>query len=112
MVLLIVANRAGVWARADRTPFGHGRPFSKGQILRLLEDTAFEVTAVLCEACARAMSASCALADLVCLVVVANGVLNLLELLHYCFLLRPLDLAAVVVLDLLRFLQLPRPCLD
>ena len=30
--LFIVPNRAGVWARRDRTPFGYGRPFSVGQL--------------------------------------------------------------------------------
>lgn len=31
-VLFIVPNRAGVWARRDRTPFGYGRPYSVGQL--------------------------------------------------------------------------------
>ena len=31
-VLLIVPNRAGVWARRDGTPFGYGRPYSVGQL--------------------------------------------------------------------------------
>ncbi|AXI45348.1 hypothetical protein C1J03_04410 [Sulfitobacter sp. SK012] len=30
--LFIVPNRAGVWARRDRTPFGYGRPYSIGQL--------------------------------------------------------------------------------
>ena len=30
--LFIVPNRAGLWARRDRTPFGHGRPYSVGQL--------------------------------------------------------------------------------
>lgn len=30
--LLIVPNRAGLWARRDATPFGHGRPYSPGQL--------------------------------------------------------------------------------
>jgi len=44
-MVLIVSNRSGAWARADGTPFGHGRPFSKGQISRVLGDSAFEPTA-------------------------------------------------------------------
>ncbi len=30
--LFIVPNRAGLWARRDRTPFGYGRPYSTGQL--------------------------------------------------------------------------------
>lgn len=30
--LFIVPNRSGLWARSDRTPFGHGRPYSQGQL--------------------------------------------------------------------------------
>lgn len=37
-LLMIVPNRRGVWARVDRTPFGHGRPYSRGQIATLLGD--------------------------------------------------------------------------
>jgi SAM-dependent methyltransferase len=37
-VILVVPNRRGVWARIDRTPFGHGRPYSRGQLERLLTD--------------------------------------------------------------------------
>ena len=42
---LIVPNRAGLWARMESTPFGHGRPFSKGQLSRLLTDAALTPTA-------------------------------------------------------------------
>ena len=35
-LLLIVPNRAGLWARVDTTPFGHGQPFSRGQLEDLL----------------------------------------------------------------------------
>lgn len=37
-LLMIVPNRRGIWARVDRTPFGHGRPYSRGQIGTLLAD--------------------------------------------------------------------------
>jgi SAM-dependent methyltransferase len=40
-MLLIVPNRRGVWARLDTTPFGHGRPYSRGQLERLLADALF-----------------------------------------------------------------------
>lgn len=38
---VIVVNRMSPWAWTDRTPLGHGRPFSKGQIERLLSDHGF-----------------------------------------------------------------------
>jgi SAM-dependent methyltransferase len=31
-LLAIVPNRAGLWTRGDSTPFGHGRPYSGGQL--------------------------------------------------------------------------------
>ena len=31
-VLIIVPNRAGLWARRDATPFGYGRPYTVGQL--------------------------------------------------------------------------------
>lgn len=30
--LFIVPNRSGLWARSDATPFGFGRPYSRGQL--------------------------------------------------------------------------------
>ena len=35
-VIFIVPNRSGLWARRDVTPFGHGRPYSFGQLETLL----------------------------------------------------------------------------
>lgn len=43
-LLLIVPNRRGLWARIDTTPFGHGHPYSKGQIERLLSDCLYTPT--------------------------------------------------------------------
>lgn len=40
-LLVAVANRRGLWARADHTPFGHGYPFSEGQIDRALRESLF-----------------------------------------------------------------------
>lgn len=37
-LLLVVPNRAGVWAQIDTTPFGHGQPYSRGQLARLLRE--------------------------------------------------------------------------
>lgn len=40
-LLMVVPNRRGVWARLDSTPFGHGRPYSRGQLEKLLTDALF-----------------------------------------------------------------------
>lgn len=40
-LLAVVPSRRSLWARAERTPFGHGRPFSQGQIERVLRDAMF-----------------------------------------------------------------------
>ena len=40
-VLIVVPNRRGIWARVDRTPFGHGHPYTSGQVSRLLRDNLF-----------------------------------------------------------------------
>ena len=40
-VLAIVPNRSGIWARVERSPFAHGRPYTAGQISRLLRDSLF-----------------------------------------------------------------------
>jgi SAM-dependent methyltransferase len=37
-LLIVVPNRRGVWSRIDRTPFGHGLPFSRGQLETQLID--------------------------------------------------------------------------
>lgn len=39
--LFVVPNRAGLWARRDRTPFGFGRPYSVGQLEALLRKHQF-----------------------------------------------------------------------
>ena len=41
-LLIIVPNRRGIWARIDHTPFGHGRPYTIGQVSRLLRDTMYQ----------------------------------------------------------------------
>lgn len=40
-IVVVVPNRRGLWARFDRSPFGNGRPFSPGQLSRLLRDHLF-----------------------------------------------------------------------
>ncbi|MHA1544889.1 MAG: class I SAM-dependent methyltransferase [Alphaproteobacteria bacterium] len=35
-LIIVAANRAGLWARVDATPFGHGRPFSRRQLIAAL----------------------------------------------------------------------------
>lgn len=42
--LIVVPSRGGLWARSDATPFGFGRPYSRGQIERLLSDSGFVTT--------------------------------------------------------------------
>ncbi len=40
-LMVIVPNRRGLWARAESTPFGHGRPFSRRQVETLLRQALF-----------------------------------------------------------------------
>jgi SAM-dependent methyltransferase len=40
-LIVVVPNRRGIWARLDRTPFGHGHPYTAGQLSRLLRDNLF-----------------------------------------------------------------------
>ena len=40
-LLVMVPNRHGLWARAEKAPFGHGRPYSRGQLRHLLQDHGF-----------------------------------------------------------------------
>lgn len=44
-LMVIAANRASLWALGDATPLGHGRPYSRRQLGRLLADALFEPTA-------------------------------------------------------------------
>jgi SAM-dependent methyltransferase len=40
-LLIVVPNRASLWAQLETTPFGHGQPFSRGQLQRLLKQSLF-----------------------------------------------------------------------
>ena len=42
-LLVVAPNRAGMWAHLEHTPFGHGHPYSAGQIGRLLSGAMFHV---------------------------------------------------------------------
>jgi SAM-dependent methyltransferase len=41
-VVIIASNRAGLWARSDKSPFGAGRPFSRAQLKGLLLAAGYE----------------------------------------------------------------------
>jgi SAM-dependent methyltransferase len=40
-LLAVVPSRRGMWSGIERTPFGHGRPFSERQLRRMLSDCLF-----------------------------------------------------------------------
>ena len=40
-LILVTPNRAGVWARFDHTPFGHGEPYSRSQLRALMREALF-----------------------------------------------------------------------
>lgn len=40
-LVIVVPNRRGLWARFEHTPFGHGHPYSRSQLVRLLRETMF-----------------------------------------------------------------------
>src|ERR1700730_1528029 len=42
-LLVIAPNRSGMWAHLESTPFGHGPPYSFGQIGRLLASSLYRV---------------------------------------------------------------------
>lgn len=44
-LIVIASNRLGLWSRAEATPFGHGRPWTRGQLTRLLKEAQFQTTA-------------------------------------------------------------------
>jgi SAM-dependent methyltransferase len=45
-IIVVVPNRRGIWARFEqRSPFGHGQPYSQGQIRHVLRDCLFAPTA-------------------------------------------------------------------
>lgn len=42
-LILVVPNRAGVWARVEALPFGRGHPYGRRGLTQLLSDAMFEV---------------------------------------------------------------------
>lgn len=40
-LIIITPNRRGLWANRDNTPFGHGNPFSRSQLTRLLKEFSY-----------------------------------------------------------------------
>ena len=42
-LLVAAPNRLGIWAQMERTPFGHGQPYSPGQLENLLRRQMFRV---------------------------------------------------------------------
>lgn len=43
-LVAVVPNRRGFWSRSERTPFGAGRPYSRGQMIALLREAGFTPT--------------------------------------------------------------------
>lgn len=44
-IILVAAARGGLWARAENTPFGHGRPFTRRQLEGLVRGAGLQPTA-------------------------------------------------------------------
>ncbi len=42
-LMVVAPNRRGIWAYIEATPFGHGQPYSPGQVGRLLAAALFRV---------------------------------------------------------------------
>ncbi|MGQ0742120.1 MAG: class I SAM-dependent methyltransferase [Alphaproteobacteria bacterium] len=40
-MIIVAPNRTSLWAQFETTPFGHGRPYSRGQLERLLQRSLF-----------------------------------------------------------------------
>ena len=43
-VIVVTAARNGLWANAEKTPFGHGRPYARSQLAELLREAELEPT--------------------------------------------------------------------
>lgn len=41
-ILLVAPNRASLWAQVQKSPFGHGRPFSRVELEGLMKEALFE----------------------------------------------------------------------
>jgi SAM-dependent methyltransferase len=40
--IIVAASRLGLWSDAEKTPFGHGRPFTRGQLEQLVREAELE----------------------------------------------------------------------
>lgn len=40
-LLIVAPNRTSLWAQLETSPFGHGQPYSRGQLQRLLQQSLF-----------------------------------------------------------------------
>jgi len=45
-IILVVANRHGLWSGAEHTPFGNGEPYSRGQLAHLLAQSGFMIESI------------------------------------------------------------------
>lgn len=43
-VMIVVPSRLGPWCRSEKTPFGHGKPFSTAQLRQMLSDNMLSPT--------------------------------------------------------------------
>lgn len=41
-MIVAVTSRSGLWANSEKTPFGHGRPYTRGQLSELLREAELE----------------------------------------------------------------------
>lgn len=44
-IVIAATNRRSMWSLVDSKPFGHGRPWTRRQLVRFLNDSLFQVTA-------------------------------------------------------------------
>ncbi len=44
-VIIVAASRLGLWSDAEKTPFGHGRPYTRRQLEELVREAELEPTA-------------------------------------------------------------------
>ncbi|MEM9573300.1 MAG: class I SAM-dependent methyltransferase [Pseudomonadota bacterium] len=44
-IVVAVTNRRSMWSLVESKPFGHGRPWTRSQLVRFLNDSLFQVTA-------------------------------------------------------------------
>lgn len=42
-IIVITPNRRSLWSHLDHTPFGHGNPYSMGQLCQILKESQFEI---------------------------------------------------------------------